>query len=133
MTIQGKVESAIASLVAALDLDGVNVYKGLGDDVKEAPCVIIEANDATDEAFGLGVWRVPVAIHVKEIAADLETESIAQEVFNAILTPTIAADIQGAGSNLAVYDVLADSQAEETDGDSFNQSLGMTVIAVHTI
>lgn len=77
-----KVELTFESLFKTKSFpDGVNIYRGFSNQVKEGPCVIVFAKGGSEDPINTGNYRVQVFVTVKGLA---DPDDQAEAVFNAL-------------------------------------------------
>jgi hypothetical protein len=131
MFILKTTETACATFLANVGTlpAGTNIYTGLDNEEREAPCVVCSALDGREEAPGLGIWHVRLAVTVKEIAYDTApTSSLCGTVFTALLSDTLETDLTNSVTQYAVIEVIPEDTSNGVDGDAWTQTLTMNVV-----
>lgn len=65
--IRNLIESALSQHLAA-QISGSTVYKGTGNSLKAAPCIIVTVGSATEDPPYSAIYSVPVMVTVKSVA-----------------------------------------------------------------
>jgi len=115
---------ASSSLSASVD----HIYRGITNENKEAPCVIVVAESATEEIAQTGVWNVSLKVIAKEMAyeGDEENTTFADEAFAIILDPLVSMGSYTSG--LTVIDILIESNSETQENDAWVSTLQLRVV-----
>ena len=133
MFILVKTEDRLADFMASssLSASAVNIYRGQGNEDKEAPALIIVADNATEEFAGSGIWHVKTEFRVKELASDTSvTSSLADTVFSAFLNDNTKNQLSGSG--YYCYDLFVEDTANSRDGDTWIQTVRMDIVCALT-
>lgn len=131
LTITRTTEDVFKAVLDAASIEGLpatRIFTGLDNDPLAAPCVIVSATEAREDIKDSGIFRVRLAIHVKEIAkqtsnqstlADLVLEALSNGSFNNI-------------TNYNMYDLTVEDQQNTVTGDAWTQTLHLEVVCVLT-
>lgn len=112
----------------------LNIYQGLSNQDKAAPCVIITAQGSQEVVLHTGVMRCPVTITVKEMAADLSSSNLgalADLVFDLALTSSFSLPSWDTYGGLGVMDTVITDLQVRPEGDCWSSTLFIDVIAAH--
>jgi hypothetical protein len=129
-----KTEDMIAHFLASssLSASAINIYRGLGNEDKTAPALIIVAESGTEEFPNSGVWHVKTGLMVKELAADSNiTSSLASSVYEVFLNNTTTKQALS-GSGYYCYDLFVEDTANSIEGDTWVQTLRMDIVCALT-
>jgi hypothetical protein len=125
-------EQAVESFLTSTLTAGTNIYKGLDNEERQAPCVICSATDARLAEIDSGIWHVRTAITVKEIAYDTATSStLAGSVVEA-LEGDLKTNLTNSGTNYAVLDVFLEEASNSIEGDAWVQTIVLDVVCCLT-
>jgi|ERR1044071_1665617 hypothetical protein len=121
-------ELAGATLVGTLGITG-SIYTGLDDETKVAPCVVIYAEDASEDFPKSGLYHVRTKVTVKEIAADTETtSSLSKTVFDAFLGSGVENNLMQSAISYSVCGVFVDGSENTQEGDAWVQNMSFDII-----
>lgn len=114
MALQQKVEKAFAAVLAAAFADTVNIYTGKSAQTKASPSITCIADAGKEEPLDTGNFMLPVRIEVCFNPSGPETpeadsETLTTNVYNAIKTDTLAADLTSAIADFTCISVLESS------------------------
>lgn len=133
-TLHTKLETAAKAVVDSLAISGLNVYMGLNNEEKVAPCAVVHALPANEDFVGGGIWHVPLDVMVVHMAADDtgENDTVANSVFEKFCSSDIATNLQSGVSGLAVLDVFVGGMDSTIEQDAYTRLLSLEVIAALT-
>jgi len=121
-------EAAAKSLVKTLPITA-SVFTGIDNETKLAPCVIIQAESATEEFPFSGLFFVKTKIRIKEMAADTDTDSgLSKTVFDAFMDSNIATNLAAQTSSYSVASVWVDNAENSIEGDACVQDMTFNVV-----
>jgi hypothetical protein len=135
MTLGGKIEAALATLIEDLEIDGLTVYKGIDDEVKQTPLASAMALSMTDKGEQTGVYHVRTIVSVICAAGDMtpeQAEEIADQIFAAVLDANAATTLSGLAADLTVFDVFEESRDRAVNGDVWEVSSTLDIVAVNS-
>ena len=133
-SIINSVEKALYNLYTSSSLSSsLNVLKGIDDETKTGPLLIVAAGPAREDFPDSYVWHVSTNLMVKMPMADYtedEMGTACDQVFGMLLNEGTGL---GAHTNdLAVYDIMVVNTNDAYSGDYNIQSLTCDIIAVNT-
>jgi hypothetical protein len=113
------------------NLPAERVYTGVDSDTIKAPCVVCSATDGKEEIKDSGIYRVRLAVKVKEIAYDTSNQStLAGDVFNILCDSDFS--VFNSVTTYAVYDLAVEDQNNAETGDAWTQTINLDVLCVLT-
>src|ERR1051326_771519 len=122
LTTTEKACSLLAEDVASTYGD-IEVFTGVNNEDKAAPCVICWAENATEDFPFSGIWHVKTHIIVKEMAKASSVNGINTlygDVYSKFITDTIESTLTNkVPSSYYVYQVVFDNTNSNTDGDAW--------------
>ena len=119
---------SVLETAAISNLPAERIYTGIDNDTIKAPCVVLSATEGKEEIKNSGIYRVRLAVKVKEIAYDTSTEiTLAVDVFNVLCNSDF-----NSITNYAVYDLSVEDQHNAESGDAWTQTILLEVVCVLT-
>ena len=106
----------------------VNIYTGIDNEDKLAPCVICHAESATEDFPNSGIYHVKTSVTVKEIAADTSvTSSLGYHIFKSYLSGSTKGILNNY-PHYYVYDWFVEGVEESTSQDAWVQTYAFDVV-----
>lgn len=131
--ILNRVENAVYNYLSGSVTTG-SIYKGIGNEEKEYPFAVVYCESAREDFIGSGIWHVTTQIMSMDYAADTtedQADTNADTLFNQLFLTTALNSINGSGSSVHVYDIIAQNQTKTIDGDTWVSTLTCDIIAVN--
>jgi len=129
--LESKVEEALASVVTAQALSGLNVHTGLDEDNLNVPYVICMCAGQGEEVLrDSGTFKLEAVVKVVSSADDetlAEHRSRLATVRDSIMDSGIAATLTAAVSEFHVYDVELAGLGAEFEDRKYSNSLELNV------
>jgi hypothetical protein len=128
-TIGIRVERAFEGLIDALGIEGMQIYRGINNETKDAPATIVTAVSATEEFLGSGLYHVKTQIMVRHLASDTDpsdAEAQAGQIFKACVEADLAA--LGVFGQLVIFGLFVESNEQDEIDDCWQQVLSLDVV-----
>ena len=109
-----------------------SVYMGIDNNEKQAPAVIVQAENAERLYKEMDIWKVKTNIIVGELAADTDRSNIgilANTIFDAFLNVSASLNLTSATTgSFTCYDIIQPDYVNSTEQDAWLQMVSFTTI-----